>query len=1099
MSEQARLHARDPGRSVLVQAPAGSGKTELLTQRILALLVHVDEPEEILALTFTRKAAAEMRIRVIDALNMSEPDATQAHKLETWRLAQAALQRSRERGWNLAEHASRLRLMTLDSLTHALAAQLPLLSGFGEMPVAGEDQGHTYRLAAERALDRLLEIDRDAAEALLLHLDHQAVVLISLVADMLAKREQWLELVIDHARDMEALRDTLESTLTGLIVEQLQSCDRLMPIEYRHALPPILAFAGEKRGVAELASLSAWPAASVESLPLWQLIAAELTTKDGLRKPGGINVKRGFPNDAQSKPLKQQFQQILGDLALVPGLESALIGLQQLPATSSYSEQQWQLMQALFNLLILAADELQQQFSLSGEADFTEIALRALRALEGEAGQPSDLLLRLDYRIHHILVDEFQDTSLLQMRLLRNLTAGWQEGDGRHRTLFMVGDPMQSIYRFRKAEVGLFLQAAENAAALPQVEMQSLERNFRSAPLIVDWVNRAFSAIFPPQQDAVRGAVKHAMAVSALTRDGRVCLHIQQPDEAGSEAEDAQEAAAITALVRQELAADATRRIAILARSRKHLHAIMPALNRAGIPFKATKLLPLDSCPEVRLLRAMARALLHPIDRESWAALLRSCYGGLNTAELLLLLGSDERPVWHLMQEAERLSAMEPAAAARVASLVAALEPCVEVAGRVGVRRLLESAWSRLGLAAAFDATAASNIAQTLELVAMLDEGGAIDFARFDEGLKKLFAVADSSAEASRVELMTMHGAKGLQWDVVLLPGLGKRGNNGDTPLLALTDVPAVGHELPLLALRAATRSDDALFSLVNGIEKSKYDYELARLLYVACTRAETSLHMFGRVSEKGQATSGSLLSLLLPGGADGGCFGAEIIGLQGEGATQEGERKPLLRMSELPELVVIEPVPTRQETEYLWAGPEAAPVGNAVHAILQQVAEKGIEQWSAADSEVAGLRMRRMLLAEGLSGESLESAARRCQLALQRVLASSRAAWLLSAAHRESHCEWALSSHRGGAVANHIIDRSFVDTGGTRWIVDYKTASHEGADMEAFLDEETKRHAAQLERYAATLRLLEPERPIRLALYFPMFDGWREWEPAHH
>src|SRR5439155_5619839 len=130
-------------------------------------------------------------------------------------------------------------------------------------------------------------------------------------------------------------------------------------------------------------------------------------------------------------------------------------------------------------------------FAERAEADFTEFAQGAVRAL-GTPEAPSDLLLALDYRIRHVLVDEFQDTSISQWELLERLTAGWQQGDGR--TLFVVGDPMQSIYRFREAEVGLFLRARREGlgtAGLPNVALEplTLETNFRSQAGIVDWVN----------------------------------------------------------------------------------------------------------------------------------------------------------------------------------------------------------------------------------------------------------------------------------------------------------------------------------------------------------------------------------------------------------------------------------------------------------------------------------------------------------------------------------------------------------------------------------------------------------------------------------
>src|SRR3546814_8034735 len=126
--------------------------------------------------------------------------------------------------------------------------------------------------------------------------------------------------------------------------------------------------------------------------------------------------------------------------------------------------------------LKLAVAQLHLRFAETGEVDITEIAQRAAQAL-GSADDPGELLLKLDASIRHLLIDECQDTSLTQIHLLATLTAGWQPGDGR--TLFLVGDPMQSIYRFRKAEVGLFLQAAEDGVGEIAPTFLQLTDNFR--------------------------------------------------------------------------------------------------------------------------------------------------------------------------------------------------------------------------------------------------------------------------------------------------------------------------------------------------------------------------------------------------------------------------------------------------------------------------------------------------------------------------------------------------------------------------------------------------------------------------------------------
>jgi len=1093
MSAEARLKARDPALSCLVQAPAGSGKTELLTQRILALLAIVEEPEEILALTFTRKAAAEMRKRVIESLSASKPDAAVSHKMETWLLAQDVLKRSEQQGWNLLRHPARLHIMTLDSLTHSLARQLPLLSGFGDMPTPSEHVQVIYRDAAEAALNEAMKDYPQEAEQILLHQDHQAVVVIQLLADMLAKREQWLGDIAAHARDMDGLRHMLETSLTAIMMQKLDACEALMPQSVKTSLPALMIFAGENRDDDDLRQISGWPETSLDKLIQWKQIANFLLTASAspaFRKPGGVNVKLGFSADKEHAVEKEQFKALLEMLAAETDLAVSLHMLRSLPDSAVMDDGQWQVLESLFVLLVLANNHLQRRFGSLGEADFTEIALRAMDALGAADEVPGDLLMKLDYRIHHILIDEFQDTSHMQMRLLQCLTAGWQEGGGVHRSLFMVGDPMQSIYRFRKAEVGLFLNAASNEAGLPHIKALQLERNFRSAPAIVDWVNHAFQSIFPHTQDVASGAVAYASASAALSHHGAVYLHTQLGKDMDAEAE------TVVRLVQHELkintAAGNAQRISILARSRKHLHAIMPALNRAGIAFRAIKILPLNSRSEVLLLRALLRALLHPADRESWAAILRAPCCGLNTMDLHRLMAGDNRAVWQLITDDDMRQRLSTDAQARIAFVQQALEPCMGASGKVPVRGLLEAAWARLSMPTLVDETASLNIDAALELIESLEEGGRIAFALLDERLEQLFAAPDASTQAGQVELLTMHGAKGLQWDVVILPGLGNGGSQTDSPLLAFSEVPVPGGVTPLIAAKAETRNQDTIYTLVNGIEKSKDNNELQRLLYVACTRAETTLHMLGHVSEsKEEASSGSLLKLLLAGSEN--CFGAQITSYEAAGECEHAERDALQRIRCVPEIAMFSDDGSERETEYVWAGAEAAPVGNAVHAALQCVAETGIENWDAENTGRVMAQMCRMLISDGLSGDMLEAASIRCADGLQSVLNSHKGRWMLSNKHQDAHSEWALSTEYGNRLSHNIIDRSFIDEQGIRWIIDYKTASHEGGDLDRFLTDEEARHAPQLQRYAKILNALEPNREIRTALYFPMLDAWKE------
>jgi len=204
-----RLRALEP-RSFIVEAPAGAGKTELLTQRVLKLLASVAEPEEIVAITFTLKAAAEMKHRILESLALAaDPTVVSAglapHRRITLELSQRALAASAARGWNLLANPSRLRIMTIDALCASLSRQMPFLSRFGAQPRMAEDARLHYREAVRRILALLAEDGAGEGDGFaevvadgLRHLDNDAARLGGLLAAMLQRRDQWLRHALAH-------------------------------------------------------------------------------------------------------------------------------------------------------------------------------------------------------------------------------------------------------------------------------------------------------------------------------------------------------------------------------------------------------------------------------------------------------------------------------------------------------------------------------------------------------------------------------------------------------------------------------------------------------------------------------------------------------------------------------------------------------------------------------------------------------------------------------------------------------------------------------------------------------------------------------------
>jgi hypothetical protein len=181
---------------------------------------------------------------------------------------------------------------------------------------------------------------------------------------------------------------------------------------------------------------------------------------------------------------------------------------------------------------------------------------------------------------------------------------------------------------------------------------------------------------------------------------------------------------------------------------------------------------------------------------------------------------------------------------------------------------------------------------------------------------------------------------------------------------------------------------------------------------------------------------------------------------------------------------------------EFEWANETIRHVGTVVHRLLQHIGRDGLARWDSTPIPSLAPVIARLLAELGVPLAQIQGAGQRVEQALTRTLADMRGRWLFDARHRDVHSEYPLTGLIDGAPIRVILDRTFVDEQGVRWILDYKTSAHTGGGLEEFLDRERERYRAQLERYAALMAGLD-HRPIRLGLYFPLLGGWREWTPG--
>lgn len=1105
--QAARARALDPTKSFIVQAPAGSGKTELLTQRFLTLLAGVKQPEDILAITFTKKAAAEMRNRILDALRSGVGG-----------LAHAALQRDRELDWQILKNPQRLRIQTIDSFNAALTRQMPLLTRLGAQPAIVEDARDHFLDAARLALEPHDDTHwGEAVKALHGHLDGDLGRARELIAGMLRSRDQWIWHLAGGAKALS--REELEAALDRAVREELSLIESVFGAAERDPALDLLQIAAsnlkgtDKAGsdaaaaiiaAAEAAAGGVSPSGDPASLPVWFGLSHLLLTGDGdLRSPKGVNVNLGFPTGAANAPHKLALQELLARLG-ADDFAERLARARKLPPTK-YSEEHWKLLGALAEILRRAVATLETVFASAGEVDFAEVSLRALSALrDGEL--PTDLALSLDYRISHLLVDEFQDTSVNQMRLLERLTEGWAEGDGR--TLFVVGDPMQSIYRFRKAEVALFTKAmAQGIGSVPLTTL-TLTENFRSQENLVEWTNATFDELFPSHADPANGAVPFAPATAHKEGEEGEAVSVHPLFDA----DPAVEAALVTTLV-QEALATGHESVAILVSARAHLRAIMPALKDAGITPRVTDIEPLRERPMVRDLVALTRALLHRGDRTAWLAVLRAPWCGATLEQLLY-----------------------PTPDPRIAHVEAVFAAARAQHRRVPLKRLVEGAWLALGGPAC--ARDQEDLADARAYFAFLSEhdvaGDLDDPASLDELMKELHAPEAPDAD-KRVQVLTMHKAKGLEFDTVILPGLQKVGRRDDPALLRWLDRPNAqdGHALDLImaALTATGAEKDPIYAYVGDLSAKQRAAEQLRQLYVASTRPKRRLHLIGQVTLAKDGVkrpkTGSLLRAMW-GVVEDRFVEAAADAVPPDARPEEGtpvqrfRRLPAAwKAPVLPEAVATLPAPEASEDDdyipFDWVGQTTRVVGIVVHRLLQRIAEDGLERYAEplmdwdpekpdavppevkVDPRVAAKRATRiaslwpaaeaLLVREGLAEAERPKAMGQVKEAITNSLTDATGRWILSP-HPEARSEHALSAYKDPSLIQVRLDRTLV-ANGTRWAVDFKASTIEGAGRAEFLVQQFARYRTQLDRYAAVLGLAAGPR-VRAALYFPALGAWK-------
>ncbi len=1175
--QHVRTAALAPEQSFLVQAPAGSGKTGLLTARFLRLLATVEKPEQVLAITFTIPAVAEMRDRVLKALQRAKdhvtPESDQDILLQ--KLANDVLAHAEQKQWPLLELPTRLNIKTIDALALDIASQVPLLSRLGPSLKPDENAESLYKLAAVRTM-RVLEsrdttapltggpgayeaLEAEAAWQLLQHRDNNLSQCVALLAEMLGHRDQWSRhFPMDQAELTEAY---LDGTLRPQLEQQLQSYVQ-RGFEDAAAVWLDLDPATAKKliDLANHASrcedaheqirglrLTQMPRAVQEDLSQWLGLAELLLTKAaGWR--GQFNKRQGFPTGLPNR--KPEIEALVASLAHRTDLCAALHSLRNLPP-GNYSPDQWTMIKSLFRLLRRADFELRKMFIATGRTDFIELNLAAIQALtrvaEDGGYEPSSLALAIGEGLEHILVDEFQDTSRTQHQLFRLLISAWR-GDGR-RTLFFVGDPMQSIYAFRQAEVRLFAKTREAGLGDIRFVPQTLTVNFRSQQSLVDAHNELFPRVFEPQSE-----VQFNASVGFVESRAGDAIHWHFLRKSGDDGVELEEANEICDAIERYIKDDPSCKIALLLRVKQHGDHVLAELRRRKRRYRAVDLEKLCDRQEVLDLAALTRALLHPADRIAWLSVLRAPWCGLTLASLEMLCGLELRKKTPLpcipdllAENAAQLHGEDAVIAARARDL---LIPALERRTTTRLPQLVFETWQALGGPDCVNEEQLANIQAFFRLLDDLDQQDIpINASTLNDAMDRLFAPPDPLAP-DQIEVMTIHKAKGLTFDIVFVPGMERMPRHEESALLEWIEEDAVPELTTLFPMGPdiAGSSSNLLISpiassggkkspiaeWISTAKKKRSDAELRRLLYVAATRARRYVHFFAAVKEDhGVVKKPSDNSLM--GVAWG--FVNDIAQRQLDADPQQvfsiaaqapasGPKQNLVRLPAdwLPEMrdtaSVLPQVTAAARSADEWpesrgdeleaegfdfatpiaAGITGRAIGTVVHTLLEQVARNisSGESLAAAGPWLASRTrsIQTLLRMQRVPEPSLARASRSAIDLVQKTLASKTGQWVL-ASHAGADNEVRISLPAATEKTEQRLDRIFLagaephSSGDSHlWIVDYKTASHGSRGLEEFLEKRRRSYGPKMLAYANALRALRNDNlPVICALYYVALD----------
>ena len=1031
----------DPNSSFVVEAPAGSGKTTLLAKRILNLLTVVDNPKEIIAISFTNKAAGEMHDTF---LKEYENDGNQE-------VVKKIKARVKKLGWNESFQNS-LEIMTIDSLASKITRQAPILSGSLYKNVT-DDPHKIYESAVKETI-------RDNAQLSelfpFLNYDYQKIE--EYLIDLLKKRDQWKDNIFEYKNmdpiDIENKTKAYYAQETKMWVERLKI---LFDKDERSDVKNILTYLNPTFSQQE------------DKIAFWLNFRDLIMTKGG--KVGKrFGPKEGFEKDKEGELYKDKLLKLISNNY---SRNNILEDLNNVLYEEKITDIFPTIMHSASILLSELYIKLQQQFNLRSEFDYIQAVDNAIDTLKD-----TNVAILFDENVSHILIDEFQDTNNQQKEFLELLTQNFAGNP--KKSFFAVGDPMQSIYRFRKAEVNIFKGLQKNHK-FGDIELKVCELtvNFRSNEKIINWLNTEYKQVFSKKDDMDKGLLKyHPSNISPDTKNikgGGVQYQIYKNKINDSYSEQQEEARAVYDKIKELRDGNNDIEIAVLVRARSHLVSLLTKMRQDKlVPIEATEIDSIEYNQSFQDILCLTKALYNLNDRVSWIGILRAPWCGLKLEDLTCLFENNtSTTAWEIINTTSITKDLSADGQKRLARIKNIIGNNIQYRGRVAHRFFIESIWRQLLGVKTIEISDMQLIDKFLDLIDKSSSPLSIDFETLNRLTEDLHTDCQSNGN-NPVKFYTIHKAKGKQFECVIIPGLGRIPKAEDHALIS--------YDGEILSLNNNKNEEDNLYNYHRSKELTRLQNEKIRLLYVAITRAKEDCYLIGTISENKKdelsIPKNSFLKLLEP-----------IINMENNKEFDERISdtyeifSPKLRRlkskyfnrvleinTQTPSNKIVKDSKISTDNIYTFTG-------TLIHNYYEIVIKKQLDINNLLSKKLSYIYG--IFMGNGYKESEINTAIEVVKESLLSLQKSKDGQWIYQL-HKDEGMEVNYLHTIDDEIKILIPDRTFIEDG-IKWIIDYKTVFNE-QNKALNLEIEAKTHAEQLNIYES---LFDDDHPVQKAIYF--------------